>query len=92
MTSDLYRELADRNYLKVKADGAKYTKKTQRNGSALDRYRTEILFYRHEMKCSYGDITKWLLVYKGIKRSRSSVLSKIKMWEKENATDKKSSA
>ncbi|ANS88073.1 hypothetical protein RJD38_21270 (plasmid) [Vibrio scophthalmi] len=91
MEKDLYQELVNRNYLKLKLDNVVFTKKTQRNGSPLDRYRNEILFFRHEMKCSYQDIEKWLLAYKGVKRSKVRIFKKIKEWEKENASKKKSS-
>ena len=91
MEKDLYQELVSRNYLKLKPDNVTFTKKTQRNGSPLDRYRNEILFFRIEMKCSYQDIEKWLLAYKGVKRSRIRIFEKIQAWGKENASKKKSS-
>ncbi len=89
-SNNLYDELLKRNYLVLSESSSSFKKQSQRSGSPLDRYRNEILFFRYEEKCSYSDIAKWLSLYKNIERSPSRIAKKIKLWEEENATKKKS--
>jgi len=89
MKDELYQELLNRHYLVLDEKKTTFTKRTQKTGSPLDRFRNEILFFRHDMNCSYRDIQKWLKTYKNIQRSPSRIAARIKLWEKEYATKKK---
>lgn len=88
MKEELYQELLNRHYLVLEEKRAVFTKKTQKTGSPLDRFRNEILFFRHEMNCSYRDIQRWLIKFKNVQRSPSRIADRIRQWEKENATKK----
>ncbi|WP_282252851.1 hypothetical protein [Vibrio campbellii] len=45
MKEELYKELLNRHYLVLEEKRAVFTKKTQKTGSPLDRFRNEILFF-----------------------------------------------
>ncbi|TOH16465.1 hypothetical protein CGI87_15660 [Vibrio parahaemolyticus] len=85
MSDHIFNELIKQNYLLIDGHGARITKKSQKRGSPLDRYRTEILFFRKEQQCSYQDIANWLSEYKHIHRSHTQIASKIKQWENDHA-------
>ncbi len=88
MSDNIFNELVDRNYLIVNQERVDVTKRSQKSGSPLDRFQTEILFFRHERKCSYNDIAKWLSTYHNIHRSHTQIATKIQQWENTHATKK----
>ncbi len=91
MSTHLFNELVTNNYLIIKPNTAMVNKVSQKRGSPLDRYKSEILFFRNEMSCSYTDISKWLKTYKKIQRSHTQIASIIKQWEQNDASKKNES-
>lgn len=86
MSDNIFNELVDRHYLIVNQERGDVTKRSKKIGSPLDRFQAEILFFRHERKCSYNDIAKWLSTYHNIRRSHTQIATKIQQWEKTHAT------
>ncbi|MFM2588176.1 hypothetical protein [Vibrio sp. TBV020] len=82
MKNHLFNELIENGYLDIDYNSTSITKQSQKKGSPLDRYQSEILFFRYEMGCSYSDIAKWLLTYKNVQRSHTQVAFKIQQWGK----------
>ena len=89
MSNQLFNELIDNNYLVIDHEYTKITKSSQKKGSPLDRYRTELLFFRHDMGCSYNDIVKWLAIHQNVHRSHTQVALRIQRWEAEYAKPEK---
>jgi len=82
MKNHLFNELVESGYLDIGHNPKSIAKQSQKKGSPLDRYQSEILFFRHDMGCSYSDISKWLSTYKNVQRSHTQIAYKIKQWEK----------
>ncbi len=92
MNELLYQELRNRHYLMIDESSHSLQTPSQKKGSPLDRYRSEILFFKHDLGCSYQDISLWLWQHRRIKRSPTSIAKRIKLWELQHEQTKNKSS